>query len=320
MALIVLLPGCSPGGRLQALNGAGATFPAAAYQRWSSSYAQASGNRVNYQSVGSGAGVRQFLAGTVDFGATDEALSSQDFDRAGSRGALQIPMLGGTVTPAYNNPSCPRLQLSQQQLVDVFLGRIRSWDALGCGKGPITVVHRSDGSGTSYAFTSALSCFSPEWKQRVGKGKSVGWPVGVGGKGNEGVAGMIANTPGSIGYLNQVYVRGALRPVALQNRAGRYVLADARSGAAALDAVRLDQRLGGEDCNPAGAASFPIAAFSWILVNQRGHGEARAQALRSYLTWSLGSQAQAQAGELGYVPLGAAVLSRSRAAVASIAP
>jgi len=321
---LALLASACGGGRatLPTINGAGASFPAAAYQRWSGDYAAATGNQVNYQSVGSGAGVRQFLAGAVEFGATDEQLAAGDFSRdaTASRGALQIPMLGGTVTPAYNNPSCPGLKLTQSQLADIFLGKIKNWQELGCPAAPITVAHRSDGSGTTYAFTNSLACFSEEWKRTVGKGKSVTWPVGVGGKGNEGVAGVIGNTPGSIGYVNQAYVRGAIQPVALQNRAGRFVIADARSGAAGLNGVVLDERLGGEDCNPAGADSFPIVAFTWILAYQNGYGAEKAEAVRRFLTWALQDGPQATAAELGYVPIKGDVLRRALAAIDTIKP
>lgn len=322
----LLASACGSGGgeggrkRLPSISGAGASFPAAAYQRWAQDYAAATGNQVNYQSVGSGAGVRQFLAGSVDFGATDEQLADEDFSKgeAASRGALQIPMLGGTVTPAYNNPGCPNLKLTQSQLADIFLGKIRDWKELGCPAGPITVAHRSDGSGTTYAFTNSLACFSEEWKSKVGKGKSVTWPVGVGGKGNEGVAGVISNTPGSIGYLNQAFVQGAIKPAALQNKDGQFVLASEQSGAAALNGVVLNERLGGEDCNPAGAESFPIVAFTWILAYQNGYGAEKAEALRTFLTWSLQAGPQATAAELGYVPLKGDVLQRALAEVEKI--
>jgi phosphate transport system substrate-binding protein len=306
--------------QLPTISGAGATFPAAAYQGWAGEYARSTGNRVNYQSVGSGAGVRQFLAGTVDFGASDEALSAEEFSsgKAAQRGAVQIPMLGGTVTPAYNNSACPGLKLTQAQLADIFLGKIRDWKALGCPDRPLTVVHRSDGSGTTKAFTRSLSCFSNEWKDKVGEGKSVPWPVGIGGKGNEGVAATIANTPGTIGYVNQAYIRGPVQAAALQNRAGNFVTADARSGAAGLNGVVLDERLGGEDCNPAGAESFPIVAFTWILAYEKGQGAAKAEAVRSFLTWALGEAPQKQAEGLGFVPLKGAVLTKARAAVAKI--
>ncbi|MFN5160767.1 MAG: phosphate ABC transporter substrate-binding protein PstS [Cyanobacteriota bacterium] len=311
--------GSGSGAKLPSISGAGATFPAAAYQRWSGDYAAGSGNQVNYQSVGSGAGVRQFTAGTVDFGATDEQLSDEEFAATAKRGALQIPMLGGTVTPAYNKPECTDLRLTQAQLADIYLGKIKTWHQLKCGSGPITVVHRSDGSGTTYAFTNSLSCFSDDWKSKVGKGKAVKWPVGVGAKGNEGVAGSIANTPGAIGYVNQAYVRGTIKAASLQNRDGQFVKADSSSGAAALAAVALNERLGGEDCNPAGSASFPIVAFSWILAYEKGYGPEKAKAVRSFLEWSLGDGAQKQASSLGYVPLTGEVLSRARQAVTKIA-
>lgn len=301
------------------ISGAGATFPAAIYQRWAVEYAREKGNKVNYQSVGSGAGVRQYLAGTVDFGATDEELQAADFKKgsAGSRGVVQIPMVGGTVTPAYNNPSCQNLKLTQAQLVDIFLGKIKSWDQLKCGKGLITVAHRSDGSGTTYTFTNSLSAFSNEWKTKVGKGKAVKWPVGVGGKGNEGVAGVISNTPGSIGYLNQAYVKGKIKPAALQNKAGKFVLATDTTGAAALNGVTLDQNLGGENPNPSGANAFPIATFTWILAYEKGNGS-KAASVRDFLLWSLSPKAQKMAAELDYVPLKGDVLKRAKAAVGKI--
>jgi len=321
LAVSLLATACGGGSKqLPTISGAGATFPAAAYQRWGGDYAAATGNQMNYQSVGSGAGVRQFLAGSVDFGATDEQLADEDFSKntTATRGALQIPMLGGTVPVAYNNANCPDLKLTQAQVADIFLGKITNWKDLGCPDGPITVAHRSDGSGTTYAFTNSLACFSEEWKNNVGVGKAVSWPVGVGGKGNEGVAGVLSNTAGSIGYLNQAYVRGAIKSAAIQNRDGNFVMADEKSGAAALNGVVLDERLGGEDCNPAGADSFPIVAFTWILAYQNGYGAEKAEAVRSFLKWSLQEGPQNTAAELGYVPLKGDVLQRALAEIDKI--
>jgi phosphate transport system substrate-binding protein len=173
-----------------AINGAGASFPAPIYQRWFQDYAAVSGDRVNYQSVGSGAGIRQFVAGTVDFGATDEPIKTKEAAKV-KRGVVQIPMIGGTIAIAYNKPGC-KLKLTQKQLVDIFSGRITDYKQVGCSAGKMNVVHRSDGSGTTYAFTSSLESFGG-WAP--GSGKSVNWPVGVGAKGNEGVAGSIRNTP-----------------------------------------------------------------------------------------------------------------------------
>jgi phosphate transport system substrate-binding protein len=323
VATALLASACGGGGgtnKLPTISGAGATFPAAAYQRWAQDYAAETGNQVNYQSVGSGAGVRQFLAGSVDFGATDEQLADEDFTKetAGKRGALQIPMLGGTVPVAYNNANCPDLKLTQAQVADIFLGKITNWKDLGCPDGPITVAHRSDGSGTTFAFTNSLACFSEEWKNKVGVGKAVSWPVGVGGKGNEGVAGVLTNTPGSIGYVNQAFVRGPIKAAALQNKEGKFVVADEKSGAAALNGITLNERLGGEDCNPAGAESFPIAAFTWILAYESGYGAEKAEAMRTFLKWSLQEGPQATAAELGYVPLKGEVLKRALAEIEKI--
>jgi len=297
-----------------AINGAGATFPAPFYQSAFAGLAS-QGVRVNYQSVGSGAGVRQFVAGTVDFGATDEPIKSGEAAKV-SRGVVQIPAVGGTIAIAYNKADCPSLNLTQKQAVDVFLGKIKTWEQLKCGKGPVRVAHRSDGSGTTFAFTNSLSAFSPEWKSKVGEGKSVKWPVGVGGTGNEGVAGVIANTPGSIGYLNQAYVKGAIRAAALQNKAGKFVKPNLKSGAAALNNIKLDANLAGEDANPAGAESYPISTLTWILAYEKGNG-GKAGSIRKAMLHLLGP-AQSKADDLGYVPLRGSILAAAKKAVARI--
>jgi len=297
-----------------ALNGAGASFPAPFYQRAFSGLS-GKGINVNYQSVGSGAGVRQFIAGTVDFGATDEPIKDAEAAKV-KRGVVQFPAVGGTIAIAYNKADCKGLKLSQKQAVDIFLGKIRTWDQLKCGKGPITVAHRSDGSGTTFAFTNSLSAFSSEWKSKVGEGKSVKWPVGVGGKGNEGVAGILGNTPGSIGYVNQAFVKGKLQAAALQNKDGNYVLPTLAGGAAALNNIRLNADLAGEDANPAGAKSYPISTLTWILAYQKGNGS-KAGKIRQAMLYLLGP-AQNQADELGYVPLKGDILKKAKAAVAKI--
>ena len=314
-ASALLLAGAAVGAA-PALNGAGATFPAPLYQRWFADLAARGVARVNYQSVGSGAGVRQFVAGTVDFAASDEPIQADEAARV-SRGVVQLPIVGGTIAIAYNKADCKGLKLTQKQLADIYLGRIRSWEQLKCGKGKLTVAHRSDGSGTTFAFTNSLSAFSADWKSKVGEGKSVRWPVGIGGKGNEGVAGILLNTPGAIGYLNQAYVKGALRPAALQNRAGQFVLPNLRSGTAALNNIRLNAQLAGEDPNPAGAGSYPITTLTWLLAYQRGNG-AKAAELREVFRAMLSPRAQGLADDLGYVPLRDDLLRKARAAVARI--
>jgi len=296
------------------LNGAGATFPAPFYQRAFAGLAS-QGVMVNYQSVGSGAGVRQFIAGTVDFGATDEPINDAEAAKV-KRGVVQFPAVGGTIAIAYNKADCNGLKLPQKQAVDIFLGKITTWDQLKCGKGKITVAHRSDGSGTTFAFTNSLSAFSPEWKSKVGEGKSVKWPVGVGGKGNEGVAGVISNTPGALGYINQAFVKGPIKAAALQNRDGNFVLPNLASGSAALNNIRLNSELAGEDANPAGAKSYPISTLTWILAYEKGNGM-KAGAIRKAMLHLLGP-AQNQADELGYVPLKGDILKKAKAAVARI--
>jgi len=294
-----------------ALNGAGATFPAPIYQRWFQDYARTSGSRVNYQSVGSGAGVRQYLAGTVDFGASDEPIKSSEAAKV-KRGVVQIPMVGGTIAVAYNKPGCS-LKLSQKQTVDIFAGRIKNWNQLpNCGNGPIRVVYRSDGSGTTFAFTNSLDAFGG-WGPGVGK--SVKWPTGVGGKGNEGVAGSIKNTPGSIGYVNTGFVKAnKLQAAAIQNKAGKFVLPTAATGAVALNNITLDVNLAGENPNPSGANAYPISTLTWILAYKTGNGE-KADDIRAALKYALSSKAQGIADDLGYVPLSGSVLNRARIAV-----
>ncbi|MFM8258741.1 MAG: phosphate ABC transporter substrate-binding protein PstS [Vulcanococcus sp.] len=296
------------------LNGAGASFPAPFYQR-AFSGAAAQGIMVNYQSVGSGAGVRQYIKESVDFGASDEPLKASDYAKV-KRGVVQIPTVGGTIAVAYNKPDCKGLKLTQAQLVDVFLGEIKTWDQLKCGKGKLTVAHRSDGSGTTFAFTNSLSAFSSKWKSKVGEGKSVNWPVGVGGKGNEGVAGVLTNSPGAIGYVSRAYVKAPLQSAAVQNKAGNFVLPDLAGGAAALNEISLDANLAGEDPNPSGAKSYPITSLTWILAYKEGNG-LKAGPVRKALLYLLGP-GQNLADDLGFVPLRGDILKKAKAAVAKI--
>ena len=293
-----------------ALNSAGATFPAPIYQRWFQDYARTSGSRVNYQSVGSGAGVRQFIAGTIDFGASDEPISAADVAKV-KRGVVQIPMVGGTIAVAYNKKGC-NLKLTQKQTVDIFAGRIRDWKALGCSAGPITPVYRSDGSGTTYAFTNSLAAFGG-WGPGVGK--AVKWTTGVGAKGNEGVSGRIRQIPGSIGYVNTGFVKAnRIQAAAIQNKAGKFVLPTAATGAAALNNIKLDANLAGENPNPAGANAYPISTLTWVLAYRTGNG-AKTSNIRAALNYALSSKAQSIADDLGYVPLSGSILNRARIAV-----
>lgn len=297
-----------------ALNGAGATFPAPIYQRWFQDYAASTGNRVNYQSVGSGAGIRQFLAGTVDFAASDEPIKPKESAKV-KRGFVQIPMTGGTIAIAYNKPGC-KLKLTQKQVVGIFMGDITDYKQVGCAAGKMNVVHRSDGSGTTFAFTNSLDAFGG-WKPGVGK--SVNWPVGVGAKGNEGVSGTIKNTPGGIGYINTGFIRAnKLQAAVLQNKAGNFVGPSAATGFAALNGIDLDPvTLAGENPNPSGAKAYPISTLTWILAYKTGNGE-KAEAIRDAINYALSGKAQLIADDLGYVPLAGSVLHRARLKVNQI--
>ena len=291
------------------LNGAGATFPAPLYNSWFQSFNKETGNQVNYQAVGSGAGVDQFTAKTVDFGASDGAVS----DAKQKLPMIHVPMTGGAIVPAYNLPGCDA-KMTQTQLADVFLGKITNWSKFGCADKQIVTVHRSDGSGTTKGFTNSLAAFSPEWKKTVGTGKAVRWPVGVGGKGNSGVAATIKNQPGSIGYLNYGYVNGdKFQQVALQNKAGNFVKANSETSAAGLAQIVLDDKLRGADPNPAGANAYPIVSLTWILA----YPESKT-GVKETLRYMLSEKAQAVSDSLGYVPLPESLRQKSLAAVDSI--
>ena len=291
------------------LDGAGATFPAPLYQAWFQTMASETGNQVNYQAVGSGSGVRQYIAGTVDFGASDGAVS----DEKKTIPMVHIPMTGGAIVPAYNMPGCD-VKMTQTQLADVYLGKITNWSTFGCESKTILPVFRSDGSGTTKGFTNSLSAFSPEWKENVGTGKAVKWPAGVGGKGNSGVAAQVKQVPGSIGYLNYGYVNGdKFQQVSLQNKAGNYVKANAETSAAGLSRIILDDQLRGADANPAGANAYPIVSLTWILAYPESKN-----GVKETLRYMLSEKAQAMSDGLGYVPLPEDLRQKALAAVDSI--
>ena len=311
----LLLAGLVGGTAAQAavrLAGAGATFPDAIYQRWFSMLAK-SGIKVNYQAIGSGGGRKAFINETVAFGASDDPISEKDI-KSVKRGVVQIPTVGGTIAVAYNKPGCT-LKLTQKQVVSIFMGSIKNWKQLGCADGNITVVHRSDGSGTTAAFTESLQSFSKEWT--IGNGKSVNWKVGVGGKGNDGVAGTLTTTQGSIGYLNQAFVKGVLKAAAVQNKAGQFVLPNATSGAKALAGIKLDKNLAGVDPNPSASGAYPIATLTYILFYAKGNGS-KAEGIREMITSMLSDKYQALADDLGYVPLRESIQAAAQKAVARI--
>jgi phosphate transport system substrate-binding protein len=315
---LVGLSGCgvSPGrGASQILQAAGASFPAGLYQRWFADLAARERIRVNYQSVGSGAGVRQFEAGTVDFAASDKPLDAREAAKV-ERGVVQLPLTAGAIAVAYNLPGCS-LKLSQAQLVQIFEGKITNFQELGCANQPIQVMVRSDGSGTTYNFTNSLAAFSPSWKNGPGVGKSVNWPTGVGAKGNEGVAASMLQTKGSIGYVEAAYVRGVLQAAAIENRSGSFAIPDAAAASQALATIDLGADLTGSDPNP--SAGYPIVTFTWVLLYKTGNG-AKLTALQRTINYALSDVAQRQAPGLGYITLPASVLAKARQTLAGVQP
>jgi phosphate transport system substrate-binding protein len=310
LGLFVLTPVAEARTRL---SGAGASFPSKIYSRWFYDLAKEKGPRVNYQAVGSGSGRKAFIDETVNFGASDDPMKQKDIDKV-TRGLVQIPMTGGTIAFGYNNPDCD-LKLTQQQAVEVAMGIIDNWKELGCDDQKLTWAHRSDGSGTTKAFTNSMQAFSETWT--LGTGKSVAWPVGVGGKGNAGVAGVIKNTPGSIGYVNQSYIDDVVRPAALQNKLGDFVLPSVDAGAKALNGITLDENLAGTNPNPEVEGAYPIATLTWILAYETGNGK-NTDAIKTALSTLLSDEYQDKAPKLGFVPLKGDILEKSRAAVERI--
>ena len=312
-ALSATLVACgAPSSDTFRISGSGATFPAPFYTRTFSDFNKDTGNQVNYQATGSGSGVRQFFASTIDFGASDKAVKD-NHKLSGEREMVQIPIVGGAIVPAYNKPGCD-LKLKQTQLADIYLGKITDWKELGCEAGKISPVFRSDGSGTTAGFTNSLSAFSPEWKEKVGTAKAVSWPIGIGSKGNAGVAGSIKQTPNSIGYVNQSYIKGTVVEAAIENKAGNFVKATAETSGSGLAQIQLDDKLRGSNPNPDGENSYPIVSLTWILA-EPGY---KSEEIKTMLRYMLSDKAQTKADSLGYVPLPDGLKQKALEAVESL--
>ena len=313
------------------LTGAGATFPAPLYSKWFADYAAASGVKINYQSIGSGGGIRQLSEGTVDFGASDSPMKDDEIAKAKGP-VMHFPTVLGAVAITYNLPDVTTaLKLSGPVLADIFAGRITKWNdpkiaAINAGvKLPATdvlVVHRSDGSGTTFVFTDYLSTVSPAWSSGPGRGKEVPWPVGLGGKGNDGVAGQVKQTPGAIGYVELAYARqNQLAYASIRNAAGNFVAPspEGMTAAAAGVAERLpantDYRL--SIVNAAGPNAYPISSFTWILVYQQQTDSVKGRKLKDFMKWAL-TEGEKQASALDYAPLPASMGSRLVARLDSI--
>ena len=310
----------------QQLSGAGASFPAPLYQRWAVEYNKLHPNvQVNYQSVGSGAGVKQFTQGTVDFAASDAAMSDEEIEKV-KQGVIMIPATAGSIVIAYNLPEVKDLKLSRDAYVGIFLGKITKWNDPAIAKDnpdvklpdlPINVAFRSDGSGTTFVFTKHLSAISPDFADEVGTDKSVTWPAGAGGKGNEGVTALVKQTPGTIGYVEYGYaVNNGLSMASLQNKAGKFVKPTDESGAATLSHVEFPENLRIWPEDPAGDHDYPIATFTWLLLYKKYSDAAKLKALQEFITYGL-TDGQKFSSELGYIPLPAAVVEKSKAALAS---
>jgi phosphate transport system substrate-binding protein len=306
----------------QSLTGAGASFPNPIYTKWFDAYQKKTGVQINYQSIGSGGGIRQFTEGTTDFGATDGPMNESQI-AAVNGNVLHVPTVLGAVVVTYNLPSLgnTKLKFDGDLLVEIFMGRVTKWNdpkiaALNPGvKLPdidLVVVHRSDGSGTTYVFTDYLNKFSREWKDKVGYATSVNWPMGLGGKGNEGVTQQVKQVEGGLGYVELIYALSNNLPYAvIKNSAGKFVEPSLESVTAAAAAAKLkpDTDFRVSITNPPGENAYPIASFTWLLVHKDNKDAGKAKLIKDFLTWMIGPEPQKMATELKYAPLPAEVVS-----------
>jgi len=317
---IVLLAGVSATASAQLMiNGAGATFPYPIYSKWFDEYAKVDPSvRFNYQSIGSGGGQKQILAQTVDFGASDGPMSDDNLAKAPGK-LLHIPTVAGADVVAYNLSGNPALKFDADTIAGIFLGQIKKWNdpkitALNVGvtlpDQEIVVVHRSDGSGTTYIWTDYLSKISPEWKTKVGTNTSVNWPTGIGGKGNEGVAGQVRQTPGAVGYVELIYAVQNKMPYAeVKNAAGEFVKPTLESVTAALATADIPDDFRFSMTNAPGKNAYPIAGATWLLVYQQQKDAAKGKKLVEFLKWSV-TDGEKMAKDLQYAPLPESVQQR----------
>jgi phosphate transport system substrate-binding protein len=332
VAVLVLLAGSVAWG--QSLTGAGATFPYPIYSKWFNEYHKLHpGVEINYQSIGSGGGIAQITAGTVDFGASDGPMNDMqlaDYQSKQGHPILHFPTVMGADVPTYNIPGVnAELKFTGQALADIFLGKITKWNDPAIAKAnpgvnlpgnDIVVIHRSDGSGTTYIWVDFLSKVSPEWKQRVGVGTSVNWPVGLGGKGNEGVSGLVKQTPNSIGYVELIYaLQNQLSYGVVQNAAGDYVKASLASttAAAAGAAQNMPADFRVSITNAPGKAAYPICSFTWLLIPERITDPTKKKVLTDFLHWMM-TDGQKMTEALAYAPLPKEVVAREMKQIAKV--
>lgn len=331
MVLVVLtLGGLAFAQSSMLINGAGATFPYPIYSKWFDEFHKTNGASINYQSVGSGAGIKQVTEGTVDFGASDGPMNDDQIkayrDKNGS-GILHFPTVLGAVVPTYNIPGVSSaLNFTPDALAGIFLGRISKWNdpaIAGANKGvnlpanDIVVIHRSDGSGTTYVWTDFLSKISSDWKEKVGKGTSVSWPVGLGGKGNEGVTGLIKQTPNAIGYVELIYAaQNKVMYGAVKNPAGSFVKADLASvSEAAASVVKTmpdDFRV--SITNAPGKNAYPIASFTWLLLPEKFKDTTKRDVMKTFVKWAI-TDGQNDVEALSYAKLPKEVVDKELKAI-----
>jgi phosphate transport system substrate-binding protein len=325
LCLALALPACAQ----TTLNGAGATFPYPMYSKWFSEYHKAHPDiQINYQSIGSGGGIRQVLAGTVDFGASDGPMSDEQLAQSKTK-ILHVPTVLGAVVPAYNVPGVSgEIKFTPQALAGIFLGKITAWNdaaitasnpGVNFPNQPIVIVHRSDGSGTTYIFTDYLSKVSPEWQTQVGRNTSVKWPVGIGGKGNEGVAGMIRQMAGAIGYIELIYaVQNNIAYGSVKNSSGDFVKASLQSVTAAAASVKTmpaDFRV--SITNAPGKDAYPVSSFTWLLIPAQSKDSQKGKILADFLNWMV-DDGQKMTAELTYAPLPESVASKVKAEIKQV--
>jgi phosphate transport system substrate-binding protein len=310
------------------INGAGATFPYPLYSKWFSDYRQVSPDiQINYQSIGSGGGIRQFTDKTVDFGATDTPMTDDQLKKVGEP-VLHIPTAIGSVVISFNLPGVKSLKLTPELVALIFLGEIKKWDDSRLVKinpdlkatGDIMVAHRSDGSGTTAVFTDYLTKVSPAWKEKVGMGTSVNWPVGLGGKGNEGVAGLVKQTPSSIGYVEFVYAKSNQLAVAsIQNSKGEYIEPSIKSltAAAFSEMTKMPSDFRSSITNPSGKGSYPISSYTYLLIRKDMSASEKGMGLVKFLKWAM-QEGQKKAATLEYAPLPAALVTKIEASIGTI--
>jgi phosphate transport system substrate-binding protein len=329
VAVAMSFSACSggKGGNAVKLQGAGASFPAPLYLKWFKTFSGAHSNvQVDYQSVGSGSGVKSFMDRTVDFAASDAAMKPEDMAKV-EGGVQLLPMTAGAIVLAYNLPEVPNLRLSREDYINIFLGKITKWNDPAIVKAnpgtnlpatPINVVVRADGSGTSFVFSKHLAAISPEFASAVGVNTQPNWPVGTKSKGNEGVTASLLTTPGSIGYVEYGYAHSQnLHTVALENKSGNYVTASTDSAKAALASAQLTPDLILWVPDPPAPDAYPIVTYTWMILYKKYDNKDKLDALKSLVMYGL-TDGQKEAEPLGYVPLPDNIVAADKAALEAL--